>query len=102
MSCCARSATYRSSRTIEVSCSIRNDRPVLPFGSIVNVYFGSIIRTWLPAIATWTRLDRPRASSATGRLCGLVLRHRNHGASERAVGLSQFIQNREVVGVGDR
>jgi hypothetical protein len=34
-------------------------------------------------------------------LRGLILRHRNHGAGERAVGLSQLIQNREVIGVGD-
>jgi hypothetical protein len=27
--------------------------------------------------------------------------HRKHGASERGVGLSQLIQNREVIGVGD-
>jgi hypothetical protein len=39
---------------------------------------------------------------APNPLRGLVLRHRNHGASERAAGLSQLIQNREVIGVGDR
>src|SRR5499426_4654666 len=35
-------------------------------------------------------------------LRGLVFRHRNNGAGERTVGLSQLIQNREVIGVGDR
>ena len=35
-------------------------------------------------------------------LRGLVLRHRNHRAGERAVGLSQLIQNRKVIGVDDR
>ena len=35
-------------------------------------------------------------------LRGPVFRHGNHGAGERAVGLSQLIQNREVIGVGDR
>ena len=46
-----------------------------------------------------------RASKNEGAphpLRGLVLRHRNHGAGERAVGLSQLLQNREVIGVGDR
>jgi hypothetical protein len=42
-----------------------------------------------------------RCGDRTGWLRGLVLRHRNHGAGERAVGLSQLIQNREVIGVGD-
>ena len=35
-------------------------------------------------------------------LRGLVFRHRNNGAGERAIGLSQLIENREVIGVGDR
>src|SRR5262245_45858012 len=35
-------------------------------------------------------------------LRGLVFRHGDYGAGERAVGLSQFIENREVIGVGDR
>jgi hypothetical protein len=35
-------------------------------------------------------------------LRGLVLSHRKHGAGERAVGLSQLIQDREVIGVDDR
>ena len=35
-------------------------------------------------------------------LRGLVFGHRNNGAGERTVGLSQLIQNREVIGVGDR
>src|SRR5262244_3491772 len=35
-------------------------------------------------------------------LRGLIFRHRNNGAGERTVGLSQLIQNREVIGVGDR
>ena len=39
---------------------------------------------------------------APNPLRGLVLRHCNHGAGERAVGLSQLIQNCEVIGVGDR
>src|SRR5262249_18327876 len=39
---------------------------------------------------------------APNPLRGLVLRHRNHGAGELSVGLSQLIQNREVIGVGDR
>jgi hypothetical protein len=37
-----------------------------------------------------------RGGDPTGRLRGLVLRHRNHGAGERAVGLSQLIQNSVV------
>jgi len=41
----------------------------------------------------------PRIPSHSLR--GLVLSHRKHGAGERAVGLSQLIQNREVIGVGD-
>src|SRR6516165_5008354 len=35
-------------------------------------------------------------------LRGLVFRHCNHGAGERAVGPSQLIQNREMIGIGDR
>ena len=42
-----------------------------------------------------------RVGDPTGWLRGLGLRHRNHGAGERGVGLSQFIQNCEVIGVGD-
>jgi hypothetical protein len=38
--------------------------------------------------------------AAPNPLHGLVFRH--HGAGKRAVGLSQLIQNREVIGVGDR
>src|SRR5215831_16664765 len=40
--------------------------------------------------------------AAPNPLHGLVFRHCNHGAGKRAVGLSQLIQNREVIGVGDR
>src|SRR6516164_8694299 len=40
--------------------------------------------------------------AAPNPLRGLVFRHCNHGAGERAVGLPQLIQNREVIGVGDR
>jgi hypothetical protein len=40
--------------------------------------------------------------TAPNLLRGPVFRHCNHGAGERAVGLSQLIQNREVIGVGDR
>src|SRR5215471_18835169 len=40
--------------------------------------------------------------TAPNPLRGLVFRHRNNGAGERAVGLSQLIQDREVIGVGDR
>src|SRR5215471_13223105 len=39
---------------------------------------------------------------APNPLHGLVFGHCNHGAGERAVGLSQLIQDREVIGVGDR
>ena len=35
-------------------------------------------------------------------LRGLVFRHRNNGAGERTVGLSQLIQNRKVIGIRDR
>src|SRR5215475_15497747 len=35
-------------------------------------------------------------------LHGMVFCHCDHGAGERAVGLSQLIQDREVIGVGDR
>src|SRR5262249_23085282 len=51
------------------------------------------------AVLSGRRMSRGR--DPTGWLRGLVLRHRNHGAGERAVGLSQLIQNREVIGVGD-
>src|SRR5215475_12965370 len=44
----------------------------------------------------------PRRLTAPNPLRGLVFCHCNHGAGERAVGLSQLIQNREVIGVGDR
>ena len=40
--------------------------------------------------------------AAPNPLLRLVFRHCNHGAGKRAVGLSQLIQNREVIGVGDR
>src|SRR6516162_4899645 len=43
-----------------------------------------------------------KTEDAPKSLRGLVLRHRNHRSGERAVGLSQLIQNREVIGVGDR
>src|SRR5262245_62007267 len=43
-----------------------------------------------------------RRMTAPNPLRGLVFRHCNHGAGESAVGLSQLIQNREVIGVGDR
>src|SRR5262249_15862914 len=48
------------------------------------------------------RFSEAPMSAALQPLRALVLRHRNHGAGERAVGLSQLIQNREVIGVGDR
>jgi len=44
----------------------------------------------------------PRRMTAPNPLRGLVFRHCNYSAGERAVGLSQLIQNREVIGVGDR
>ena len=40
--------------------------------------------------------------AAPNPLRGLVFRHCNHGAGKCAVRLSQLIQNREVIGVGDR
>src|SRR5215467_9617421 len=40
--------------------------------------------------------------AAPNPLRGLVFRHCNHGAGKRAIRLSQLIQNREVIGVGDR
>src|SRR5215469_4470594 len=40
--------------------------------------------------------------TASNPLYGLVFCHCNHGAGERAVELPQLIQNREVIGVGDR
>src|SRR6476646_12251691 len=43
-----------------------------------------------------------RRLTAPNPLRGLVFCHCNHGAGERAVGLSQRIQNREVICVGDR
>src|SRR5512132_3391566 len=49
---------------------------------------------------TVVRPFAPRMPSRSLR--GLVLSHRKHGAGEGAVGLSQLIQNREVIGVGDR
>src|SRR5262245_38105622 len=39
--------------------------------------------------------------TAPNPLRGLVFRHCDYGAGERAVGLSQFVQNREVIGVRD-
>ena len=44
----------------------------------------------------------PRTMTAANLLRGPVFRHCNNGAGERAVGLSQLIQDREVIGVGDR
>jgi hypothetical protein len=58
--------------------------------------------------AAWGRADDAfgRRSYVPGTpshsLRGLVLSHRKHGAGERAVGLSQLIQDREVIGVGNR
>ncbi len=40
---------------------------------------------------------RPKNAEPSQR--GLVLRHRKYGAGERAVGLSQLIQDRKVIGV---
>src|SRR5262249_8243468 len=40
--------------------------------------------------------------TAPNRLYGLVFCDCNHGAGERAVWLPQLIQNRKVIGVGDR
>ncbi len=74
---------------------------------------GSILARLIPTrgVATLGEMLRCRAvlsgrrmsrgGDRTGWLRGLVLRHRNHGAGERAVGLSQLIQNREVIGVGE-
>src|SRR5262249_59203474 len=44
----------------------------------------------------------PRRMTTPNPLHRLVFCHCDHGAGERAVGLSQLIQNREVIGVGDR
>src|SRR5262249_25946912 len=44
----------------------------------------------------------PRRMTTPNPLDRLVFCHCDHGAGERAVGLSQLIQNREVIGVGDR
>jgi hypothetical protein len=46
--------------------------------------------------------DPAHRQASTRSLRGLVLRHRNHGAGKRAVGLSQLIQNRKVIGMTDR
>src|SRR5262245_64263198 len=55
-------------------------------------------RSLLAKIHAASKDDGARGSA----LRGLVFRHRNNGAGERAVGLSQLIENREVIGVGDR
>src|SRR5215469_2055278 len=64
-------------------------------------------RAWLGRV-TMSALCQKR-TSAGFRLAlplraesGLVFCHCNNGAGERAVGLSQLIQNREVIGVSDR
>jgi hypothetical protein len=60
-------------------------------------------------ISVTRRISRRRHSPTRVRswprrhsLRGLVLSHREHGAGERAVGLSQLIQYREVIGIDDR
>jgi hypothetical protein len=54
------------------------------------------------ALTMHSRVVRPFASAKYRALRGLVLSHRKHGAGERAVGLSQLIENREVIGIDDR
>jgi hypothetical protein len=66
---------------------------------------GSFVPNAVVRASSLNALTHVRYSARTGApnpLRGLVLRHRHHGAGERAVGLSQLIQDREVVGVGDR
>src|SRR4029453_17034900 len=98
------SALHPIATTKADMCGARGHVRYGPIADISQLSAGlSINPNWRPGTSAFgLKASMARRMTAPNPLRGLVFRHCDHGAGEGAVGLSQFIQNREVISVRDR